>query len=481
MSYIPFIVQRQSFFSMVQLECIQEAMLRILEDVGIAVLDKDVLEKLARRKFTIRENRVFIDRKLVLKFLETERQNNSNLFSETPQQIRNSNTEIRLTMSNYPQHVHDIETDTIVPFTTERLIEATKLVDQLSNRGIVSSLPGIPADVAPQLQPVVQYWIAATYSRHGRRPVDAKSAMSLPYVMAMAEILGYPMRSLTAWVFSPLTLGGESLNCVLKFQDKLTSVGVGSMPSAGVTAPINVGDAFALASAEVLGSAILLKEIVAKDIHWHIELFPIDLHSMAMVFGSPENYLFQLMSSEVDAYFHGTKWYPAAGNIHTNAKLPGSQACAEKSSLMTAGALLGARRFGSVGTLSLDEVFSAEQLLYDLEIKDHVQRIVKGIEGECEPKRCLKDVLEGIKQQNFVGLDTTLDSYRALYWQPRLFERQFLAAWKGEGSQTIRQRTHAMIRKLLSQHEYELERKLQKELDGILERAKEKLDADSTL
>jgi trimethylamine:corrinoid methyltransferase-like protein len=71
-----------------------------------------------------------------------------------------------------------------------------------------------------------------------------------------------------------------------------------------------------------------------------------------------------------------------------------------------------------------------------------------------------------------MGLDTTLEEYRSVYWFPGLFERQFLAAWQGEGSMTIRERAHKMIRKLLSEHDYELEPELRRELDKILTRAK---------
>ncbi|MBC8458690.1 MAG: trimethylamine methyltransferase family protein [Deltaproteobacteria bacterium] len=154
------------------------------------------------------------------------------------------------------------------------------------------------------------------------------------------------------------------------------------------------------------------------------------LHSMAMVLGSPEDFLLQFANSEINAYFHGTRWYPGIGGIHTNAKFPGVQACAEKSSLMTTGALLGERGFGSAGTLSLDEVFSAEQLIYDLEIKDHVQRLVEGIDGDCDPERCLQDVIEGVQQKTFAGLETTLQNYRHVYWHPRLFNRQFFSRGK---------------------------------------------------
>ena len=472
MNHHPFIVQRQSLFSIDQLERIEEAMFRILEEVGIAVLDDDILTQMRSRGFQTNGNRVFFNRRLILEFLDAERKRNGDRFSEGPQPIEPSSSQIELSVCPYPQHVHDISTDKVAPFTTKRLIEATKLVDVLSLRGVSSSPPGCPTDVPPPLQPIVQYWVAATYSRHGRRPVDSKSMETIPYIMEMGDVLGHPLRSLPIYVFSPLTLGGESLMCALKFKDKLSSVGVSDMSSLGCAAPVNAGDAFALCVAEVVGSAILVRELIDLPVYWGVRLCPIDLHSLAMVLGSSEDLLLQFANTEINAYFHGTRWYPAIGGVHTSAKLPGVQACVEKTSLITTGALLGARRFGVAGTLSLDEVFSPEQLLYDIEIKDHVQRIVQGIDGDCDVERCLKDVMEGVREGSFVGLDTTLNAYRDVYWHPRLFERQFLAGWKGEGAKTIRQKAHAMIRELLSQHEYALELELQRELDKILAKAR---------
>ena len=137
--------------------------------------------------------------------------------------------------------------------------------------------------------------------------------------------------------------------------------------------------------------------------------------------------------------------------------------------MMTAGALLGARWLGYAGTLSLDEVFSPEQLLYDIEIKDHVERIIQGINGDCDPERCLRDVRAGLEDRRiFAGLDTTVKEYRNVYWFPSLFERQFL----GEDSITIRKKAQRMIRKLLSEYDYELEPELRREFDRILNRAK---------
>jgi len=468
MSYRPFVVKRSPFFSINQLENIEEAMLRILEEVGIAIIDDEILKQLKSCGFQIKGNRAYIDRKQVLEFLDTERKNNGNKFSEEPEPIDTSSHKIGVSLIEYAQWVHDIETDKIVPFDTERLIEATKLLHVLG----LSGPPGCPVDVPAPIQSVVQYWVAATYSKYGRRRIDPKALETLPYIIEMSDVLGEPLRHLPIYIFSPLTLGSESLKCVLKYTDRLSGAGVSNMPSAGCTASINVGDAYALSVAEVIGSVILLKEIIDLPINWGIGLFPMDLRTLAMVFGSPENFLLHLTTNEVNAYFHGTAWYPASGNIHTIAKLPGAQSCTEKTCIMTAGALLGARWFTSIGLLSLDEIFSAEQLIYDLEIRDHVQRLVQGIDGDCDPERCLKDVIDGIQQKSFITLDSTLENYRQFYWHPKLFDRQFFPAWEGEGSKSNHQKAHAMIQDLLSQYNFELDPKIQSEIDKILAKAK---------
>lgn len=461
----PILFQRNAIFSIEQLERIKKSAIHIAEDIGIAVLDEDLRQKLASSGLKVKNERVFVPRELFQGIIKSNQSHN-------PQPVKISSSILDLSVLTYPQHVHDIETDKILPFTTQRLIETTKLLDVLSSRGVVWSPPGCPVDVPPPIQPVVQYWIGAVYSRNGRHPVDPKSNESIPYIMEMGEVMGHPIRHLPIYVFSPLKLVSESLRCVLKFRDKLSGVSVGDMTSVGCTVPINIGDAFAVALAEVVGSAVLVRELVDLPVSWGIRLCPMDMHSMAMVLGSPEDLLLQFACSEVNAYFHGSSWYPSVSGAHTNAKLPGPQACIEKASIMTTGALLGARHFGYAGNLSLDEVFSPEQLLYDIEIKDQVQRLVSGIDVDCDMERCLNDVRESLKYGSFIALSSTAEKHRDVYWYPRLFERQFLSAWIGEGAITIRKKAHDMIRELVSKHDYELEPELRKELDRIVAKAK---------
>jgi len=463
---------RPALFRIRDLEQIEEAMCGILARVGIAVHDEAALRRLAAGGFRADGGRIRLERNVVRAFLSDVRDRNGRRFAPEPRPLEPDSHEILVGVSNYPLHVHDLEADRIVPYTTPRLIEATKLVDVLHERGVRCRAPGTPVDVPGPLQPVVQLWVSATHCRSGTRPTDIKALASLPYVRDMTEALGGAVDHMNVWVFSPLAVAGESLACTLSLGGSLRSVAVGSMPSMGVSASIHAGDAFALAAAEVVGSAILVREIAGLEPTWHVNLFPADMRSLMQVFGSPENLLLQWMGSEVDAFLHGTPWHPAAGNMHVMAKRPGVQAAAERASIMTVNALLGQRGFSNAGTLSLDEIFSAEQLLYDLEIRDGVERLVRGMDGACDPDRCLADVAEALEQGSFAGLATTGAAFRDVYWSPRFFERRSLGGWRAAGCPSIRHEVHAEVRRLVARHDYALEAAAQRAIDGILARAR---------
>lgn len=466
-------LKRPALFRERELRLIEQSALRILDEVGIDISHPELAERARRRGFQFHGDRVRLPNQQVSAFIDETRRGRG---SHRAYRVPTGTEPVRLSLgiSGYPQHVHDPESGEVVPFTSARLVEATKLVAMLGERGVSPAVPGCPVDVPPPLQPLLQYRIAIENLPGGVGPVDAKHVESLPYIMEMAEAVGQQIRSLPVYVFSPLRLGGESLTAVMAFETRLTSVTVGAMPAAGCTAPVRPAEGFALAAAEVIGSALILRECLPVEVGWGISLYPFDLRGMAMSFGSPESLLLQAASSEVDAYFRGTDWWQAVGNIHTLAKEPGPQAAAEKMSVMLAGALWGGRHFDSAGSLSLDELFSPVQLLVDTEVKDHVERLIRGLDTGCDVEACLKDVGDG-SEHGFVGLERTLDRYQELYWHPRLFERRFLGPWLSAGSPSFTDRARETAAGLVSQHTFELAPDLRAELDRIYQTAEREL------
>jgi trimethylamine--corrinoid protein Co-methyltransferase len=468
----PLQLRRPALFRRRDLETIEDSALRILSEIGVEVRHPGLAERARGRGFQFDGHRVRVPRVQVTAFLEEARgEGGERHQAEAPAA---GSDDFRLSTSPYPQNTHDPATDEVVPMTSDRLVEATKLVDMAADRGLRRDVPGCPVDVPAALQVLAQYRIGMENLRGWTGPVDPKAVASLPYVMEMAEVMGRPFRGLPVYVFSPLRLAGESLTAVMQYESRLESIWVGSMPTAGMTAPVRPAEAFALAAAEVIGSAMILGACLRPQIHWHVNVFPFDLRGMAITFGSPEALLFEMASCEVDAFLHGGRWWPAAGNIHTMAKRPGPQAAAEKMSIMAIGALLGARDFTGAGALSLDEIHSSVQLLLDLEVKDHVARLQRGLDTGLDREACLSQVQEGTAS-SFLELDQTLAAYQSHYWHPRLLERRFVDPWRAAGSPRLVEQAAEMARALIAQHDYEPPEEVRREFGRIYRRAEQAL------
>lgn len=459
-----------------QAERVHQTALRILQEVGLEVLLESAREEMAARGFRVQGERVFFEPQAVEDYLaELRRQHEGR--AKLPAEDEPDDGKLYLSTGVYAHHVHDLDTDSIVPYTTDKLIEMTKLVDVLSERGVYSPAPGYPLDVPPPLQPIAKYRVGALYSRQGERAVDPVSMESIPYVMEMAEALGHPMRSLPVYVFSPMRLAGESLLAAMRFRDRVQSIHVGAMPALGGMAPVLPFGALAMAAAEVLGAAVTLQIVTGLPVSFGIGVHALDLRSGSMIFGSPEAYLFGQLNAEINEFYKPWERHQrglASAGIHTRANFPGSQAAAEKASLITTGALIGARWFDGAGILSVDEVFSAEQLLVDCEIKDQAQRLIAGLEMGEQAYDWVAEVRDGL-ERSFMAIDSTLDHYRTTYWHPQLFDRGFLAGQGFEGRRALADRAREMARGYLARHDYELDDARRIEVDRIYERARREL------
>ncbi len=462
--------QRPRLLTSEQFERICEAGRRILAEHGLRVLHPETLEAAQRTGLRVEGKRVFPDRAAISECAEEARSAGGDASPAEAEEL----SAFRLVTCQYPTHVHDLGTDTVVPYTEARLIEAAKLVDSMREQRVIGHVPGCPGDVPVHLQTILQYKIQAQYCREGSVPVDPKWVESLPYVMDMAEVLGRPVRSLPVYVVSPLTIGAESLASVLSVLDRLERIHTSNMSSVGATAPVRIADALALGVAEVMGSAIVLQAVTELPVSWSVAAMAFDLRGMAMSFGGPEDTLFRLACEELNAFCQGREPGPPQGAIRSQAKLPGSQAAAEKMAGMISGALMGARDFGGAGTISLDEVFSAEQLVIDCELRDYAERLVAGIDGDCDVEAALMEVTAGL-DRGFLALDTTLSRYREEYWLPRTLERRSLAGWLAAGAPDMRDRAKEMAWERVAKHDYELPSDLLREVNAIYARAERDL------
>jgi trimethylamine:corrinoid methyltransferase-like protein len=225
-----------------------------------------------------------------------------------------------------------------------------------------------------------------------------------------------------------------------------------------------------MGAAELMGGMVSVQLLTGKPSAFAVGLYPFDLRAGAMVFGSPENMLYQMLCRDFNQ-FYGWAWSPEPANIHVMSKLPDAQSGAEKAAIMATGAALGARHFSCAGTLSLDEIFSPEQLLLDCEIRDWVQRGVSGVWlGEEAVDDWLAEIWAGV-ERGYMALDSTLDNYLQHTWYPRRFERRAIGPWLTEGQPRLSQRLRAEVRRRIAYHDFELDGGRRREIERIYQAA----------
>jgi trimethylamine--corrinoid protein Co-methyltransferase len=430
---------------------------KILAEIGMEVRQPAFQDKLRQAGLRVSGERVFFEPAVVEETV-SEFRKASRRERENPAPDDGC---LGLSASSYSLFVHDLDSGSVVPYTSAALVEMTKLIDSLAAEGVSGAPPGIPTDVHPDLQPLAQYRIAALHARQGATPVDPTSARTVRYLFEMAEVMGRPIHGLPVYIPTPLRLGGESLDVVLACLDRLEVIWISSMPAAGTSAPIHPFGALALAAAEVIGGAIAVRILTSKPVGFGANVFPSDLREGAMVFGSPENMLFQMLSADFNRFYgYGRDTMP--DNIHVMAKLPDAQSAAEKAAIMMLGAALGARHFSCAGTLSLDEIFSPEQLLLDCEIRGWVQRAIQGVWlGEAAGElRTLDDWLAEVRAGilgGFIARDSTLDFYRQHTWYPQFFRRGAIGPWLSQGQPHLSARLQAGVRRRIAAHDFELD------------------------
>jgi trimethylamine:corrinoid methyltransferase-like protein len=131
------------------------------------------------------------------------------------------------------------------------------------------------------------------------------------------------------------------------------------------------------------------------------------------------------------------------------------------------GAVAGAPWFGGAGVLSLDEMFSDEQLVLTLEVRDYVDRMRRGF--EFSPRALgLEEIMDAVPRgEGYLSRDETVRLHRQTCWTPRFFIRGSYARNPDEDDARLRRRLREFARGKVRDHTYRLDDARVRELDRI--------------
>ena len=456
-----------------QIEMLHIKALQVIEEVGVESANEQLLGLLkerAEKGVRIEGSHIFLDPSLVDNFVQEYRSR----AQQTSATEKKRKKEYSIyTCGALAFEITDLETGKLRPVTCDDSRQMTKFVDSLYNERVYGHATGLPQDVPPPLRSLTAHKIAYENSSHGAAGVGYTSFKEVEYSLEMDEVMGVKSSHVGAFVLNPLIMEGQELDILLHFLDKRESFSITSMPILGVTVPLFITGALVENLALMLAGFTVLKILTrGKEVTFGIQLFPFDMKYGTIAYGTPEFVLGNLATFQMTKYYHGIE---AMGKcFHTNAVEPDPHAAAERGMYAALLAAMGATCFGYGGMLAIDKVFSAEQLLIDIEIIRYLEHVMNGFEFS-EETMGVDAIKEVGCRDSFISHSTTVENFRELLWEPRLFENFSIDRWRELGAKPVLERARAIAREKIAGHDFDLEPDKQRALENIYQRAKKDL------
>ena len=363
----------------------------------------------------------------------------------------------------------DAETGETRPFTTEALIKHTKFILQLGEEGVFhGGVPGYPLDVPPRMQLLTSYYIRCCYVRHPGSQGLAASLEEMRYNIEIAKAMG-EKHVFGVEPLSPLRFIGSSVDSVMEFYEPGMGAALDTMPIMGITAPMDWHAGWAQSVAENIGGYTLLRLCGVEEVFPTFRLFLPNMATGMAYFTSPKHLMALLTRRKIREFFGlGTDWGEL---LLVMSKSPDEQAAAEKMAGCLAGALHGFRHLEGAGALYLDEIFSAQQLIIDIEIRDYVKSMLADLPSFASD--ALAEVRAGVESGCFLSAESTLSRFHEFGWKPRVFDLSTRAGWSGKS--ILERASKPSVEEKAAQYQYELTGDKRQKLENIMEEARRKL------
>ena len=441
--------------------------LRILHEIGLQVTNENIAPMVAQ-ELEVKGNRIHFPETVALRYADEIRERFGSEPSDPPERIS-------IFSSSLNTHWLDPADGCVKPHDTQTVIRHTRLIRQLAGEGLSGGrAAGVPQDVPAEMQFLITHYIDCVYSRRPGGWGIIQSEAMMHYFLEMAEVMELP-KSIGTEMISPLRFMGQSIDLALDYHDRGMTVGIDPMPILGVTAPADWHMAWAQSVAENVGSYALFRACGIRELGCPSFRLFLSNPAAAMTYFSAPQHIAALLTRRRVRQFFGLSTLSAELMLVTS-KVPDSQAAMEKMAGCLLGRLFDFPYLEGAGGLWLDEIFSPQQLLIDVEIKHFVEGIKADFADFNEtPQDIISVMEEGVRAGGFLAHDLSLDRFREFAWESRLFDLRPRAAWDGT-PQSLLAKAARIAEEKIDAYEYELTGDRRRALDEIVARAKREFD-----
>ena len=437
------------------LDSLHKASLEILAHTGLNVHSAPVREMLANAGAIVKDDlRVYIPAALV-----------ENALASAPSKIEiyNRKASVAMTLEGENSYFgtgsdleYSIDSNNLQRRESilEDVKQAAQVCEKLSNIDFVMSY-ALPNDIpAPgceieqfkvMLENTVKPIIMTEYS--GKGTLEHIHKMACQSCGGEANFRQAPNYILYGQFISPLQHDAGALDRLMFCAGNAIPIVYVPTIMMGVTGPVTLAGAIALANAECLAGLVMhqLKAPGAPFIYGGC-ISPLDMKTTVYSYGAPEWRLADVVLSQLSLRYK----LPVFGTAGaTDSKVIDAQAGAEWAYSLLACALAGTNLIHDVGYMESGLSGSLEALVICNDIIGMVKRIISGF--EINEETLALDIINRVDPAgHFTGEEHTLNNFKKAVWYPSIMERNNFEMWQKSGGKDILVRAGDTVRELLT-------------------------------
>jgi trimethylamine--corrinoid protein Co-methyltransferase len=448
------------------LERIHSEALQVLDRVGAMVYSEELCRLLRRQGISAEDGWVRLPPEVVNAALQTAPRGFS-LVDRNGTELPLDRGQGYLYSYFNSTNVSDYGAGGLRPSTKQDVVNWVRLGDALPEIAIANG-GGYVRDVPEPLQPL--HTVAAIVSNKTKHnlcaPLNLQEAEIWTELDEIArEGQGQPAITSGFGMTSPLQLDEDSARILLHVVRNKIPAGVISCPVAGASSPGTLIGSLVLQTAEML-FLLTVAQLVSEGtpLLWCGGTGIMDMRTGSLSYGAVERRLI-IAAVAQQAAFYGLPW--KGGSLSIDAWQPDVQAGAEKMLAMLTILVHGAHSrgfvWGAAGGVATGQAVSLEQMVIDVDLMKAVQRFLRGMDTS-EDAWALEVIERAGPGGNYMMNEHTLRWMRAeeVYYSD-------IANRQGEHGQTMLERAHAKVERVLAEHQLSVSEETVQEIERYVE------------
>ncbi len=354
-------------------------------------------------------------------------------------------------------NILDDEAGKTRPPTTADYVNYVKIVSQLDNIASQSTSV-VPADVHQNISDSYRLYLSLMFCDKpvvtGTFTIDAFNVMKelqLAVRGGEAELKAKPLTIFSCCPTAPLKWSDVTSQNVVDCARYHIPVEYISMPLSGFVAPVTLVGSLVQHTAETL-SGIVISQLTnpGTPVLYGGSPAIFDVRYETTPMGAVETMMVDCAFNEIGKHLR----LPTQAYISlSDAKQLDAQAGLETSMGGTLAALAGINNVSGPGMLDFESCLSLEKLVLDNEICGMVLRLIKGIEPK-EDFPALPRFQELLSENHLLISKHTRRYLREEHYFPGpVIDRANRARWQEEGGNTLRQRAHSEVERLIADYQ----------------------------